>query len=121
MYPRLIKLAEANPDVVFVKVNWDENKDLAKRLGIKVLPYFQFYRGSEGRVAQFSANLGKFQLLHDALTQYGAARCSLGMPDAPLDAFPDIKSHTAAHNNVVPAPASIIVNGEGMSDTAKTH
>ena len=115
LYPRLIKLAEANPDVLFVKINWDDNKDLAKRLGIKVLPFFQLYRGREGRVAQFSANLGKFQLLHDALAQYGAARCSLGMPDAPLDAFPDVKPGAAHGNNVVPAPAGIL---EGVADPA---
>lgn len=33
---QLIKLMEQFPDVVFLKVNFDENKDLCKTLGVKV-------------------------------------------------------------------------------------
>ncbi len=102
LYPRLCKLAEQHPDVLFVKMNWDDNKQLAKRLGIKVLPFFQLYRGSEGKVAQFSANLSKFNLLLDAIAQHGPARCSLTPLGAPLEEYPDVLPHAGVHNNVVP-------------------
>ncbi len=49
------------PDVVFVKINFEENKQLAKQLGVKVLPFFQLYHGAEGKVAEFSCTVSKLQ------------------------------------------------------------
>ena len=77
LYPKLCKIANEYPDVVFVKVNFDENKDLCKSLGVKVLPYFKLYRGTEGCVAQFSASIAKIKLLRAALVEHSAERCSL--------------------------------------------
>lgn len=78
LYPKLCKLARANPDVVFLKINWMDNKALCKSLGIKALPYFHFYRGAEGRVEAFSASITKFQKLKDAVARHSTPRCSLG-------------------------------------------
>ena len=61
LYPKLCKIAAAYPDVVFVKLNFDDNKDLCRSLGVKVLPYFKLYRGTEGCVAQFSASIAKIK------------------------------------------------------------
>lgn len=36
LYPKLNKLCVANPGIVIVKVNWQENKALAKTMGVKV-------------------------------------------------------------------------------------
>lgn len=36
MYPKLSKLCAANPQIVVVKVNFEEHKELAKKLGVKV-------------------------------------------------------------------------------------
>jgi thiol-disulfide isomerase/thioredoxin len=36
LYPKLNKLCVANPSIVIVKVNWMENKALAKTMGVKV-------------------------------------------------------------------------------------
>lgn len=44
----------------------------------QVLPFLQFYRGAEGRVAAFSASVAKVQRLRDALSIYSTPRCSLG-------------------------------------------
>jgi len=77
LYPKLCKIATAYPDVVFVKLNFDDNKDLCKSLGVKVLPYFKLYRGTEGCVAQFSASIAKIKLLRAALEEHSAARCAL--------------------------------------------
>ena len=53
------KIAEANQDILFFKVNFDENKAMCKSLNIKVLPYFHFYRGAAGRLDDFSASISK--------------------------------------------------------------
>ena len=36
LYPKLSKLCAANPQIVVVKVNFEEHKELAKKLGVKV-------------------------------------------------------------------------------------
>ncbi len=56
---QLCKLAAENPDVEFLKVNFDENKPMCKSLNIKFLPYFHFYRGAEGCLEGFSCSLAK--------------------------------------------------------------
>jgi hypothetical protein len=56
---QLCKLAAENPDVEFLKVNFDENKPMCKSLNIKFLPYFYFYRGAEGCLEGFSCSLAK--------------------------------------------------------------
>lgn len=50
LYLKLCKIVVEYSDVVFVKVNFDANKDLCKLLGVKVLLYFKFYCGIEGCV-----------------------------------------------------------------------
>lgn len=80
LYPKLCKIAAEHPDIVFLKVNFDENKPMCKSLNIKVLPNFHFYRGAEGRIDSFSCSLAKLQKLKDAIELHNTARCSLGPP-----------------------------------------
>ncbi|CAM6040005.1 unnamed protein product [Sphagnum compactum] len=80
LYPKLCKLAAEHEDVVFLKVNINENKSMCKSLNIKVLPFFHFYRGAEGRIDSFSCSLSKLQKLKDAIAQHNTARCSMGPP-----------------------------------------
>jgi len=56
---QLCRTAEENPEILFLKVNFDENKPMCKRLNVKVLPYFHFYRGAEGQLESFSCSLAK--------------------------------------------------------------
>eukprot|EP01025_Chloroclados_australasicus_P038203 TRINITY_DN3916_c0_g1_i4.p1 TRINITY_DN3916_c0_g1~~TRINITY_DN3916_c0_g1_i4.p1 ORF type:complete len:248 (-),score=17.24 TRINITY_DN3916_c0_g1_i4:440-1183(-) len=92
LYPKLVKMCKENEDnILLVKVNWQENKDICKPLGIKVLPYFQFYRGAQGRVAAFSASITKIQRLKDAISEHGSPRCQLTALQEPILAeFPDV-------------------------------
>lgn len=78
LYPKLCKLAAEHLDVEFMKVNFEENKPMCKSLNIKVLPYFHFYRGAEGKVDAFSCSLAKLQKLRDALALHNTDRCSIG-------------------------------------------
>ncbi|KHN40327.1 Thioredoxin-like 2, chloroplastic isoform B [Glycine soja] len=76
----LCRTAEEHPEIVFLKVNFDENKPMCKRLNVKVLPYFHFYRGTEGQLESFSCSLAKFQKIKDAIEIHNTARCSIGPP-----------------------------------------
>ncbi|URE14627.1 Thioredoxin-like 2, partial [Musa troglodytarum] len=80
LFPKLCKTAEEHPDILFLKVNFDENKPMCKRLNVRVLPYFHFYRGADGLLQSFSCNLVKFQKITDAIEKHNSARCSIGPP-----------------------------------------
>ncbi|KAH1086643.1 hypothetical protein AAZX31_07G122600 [Glycine max] len=80
LFPKLCRTAEEHPEIVFLKVNFDENKPMCKRLNVKVLPYFHFYRGTEGQLESFSCSLAKFQKIKDAIEIHNTARCSIGPP-----------------------------------------
>lgn len=80
LFPKLCKTAEEHPDILFAKVNFDANKKMCKRLNVRVLPYFHFYRGAEGLLEYFSCSLAKFQKIKDAIALHNTARCSIGPP-----------------------------------------
>lgn len=56
---QLCRTAEDHPEILFLKVNFDENKPMCKSMNVKVLPYFHFYRGAEGQLESFSCSLAK--------------------------------------------------------------
>ncbi|XP_051113793.1 thioredoxin-like 2, chloroplastic [Andrographis paniculata] len=85
IFPKLCRTAAEHPDIVFLKVNFDENKPMCKKLNVKVLPYFQFYRGADGLLDEFSCSLAKFQKIKDAIEVHNTARCSIGPPKGIAD------------------------------------
>lgn len=60
--PQLCMMAKEHPEILFLKVNFDENKPMCKRLNVRVLPYFHFYRGADGLLESFSCNLAKVRI-----------------------------------------------------------
>ncbi|EOA17394.1 hypothetical protein CARUB_v10005688mg [Capsella rubella] len=76
MFPKLCKTAAEHPEILFLKVNFDENKSLCKSLNVKVLPYFHFYRGADGQVESFSCSLAKFQKLREAIKRHNLGNFS---------------------------------------------
>ena len=72
-----------HPDIVFLKVNFDENKPMCKSLNVRVLPFFHFYRGADGQLESFSCSLAKFQKIKDAIQLHNTDRCSLGPAKVP--------------------------------------
>ncbi|KAF5458845.1 hypothetical protein F2P56_022845 [Juglans regia] len=80
LFPKLRRTAEELPEIVFLKVNFDENKPMCKSLNVKVLPYFHFYRGADGQLESFSCSLAKFQKIRDAIITHNTDRCSIGPP-----------------------------------------
>ncbi|KAF2583699.1 hypothetical protein F2Q70_00034341 [Brassica cretica] len=83
LFPKLCKTAVEHPDILFLKVNFDENKPMCKSLNVKVLPYFHFYRGSDGQLESFSCSLAKFQKIKDAIRLHNTDRCSIGPAKGP--------------------------------------
>ncbi|KAJ3694094.1 hypothetical protein LUZ60_009574 [Juncus effusus] len=80
LYPKLCRTVQEHPDILFLKVNFDENKPMCKRLNVRTLPHFQFYRGADGQLEAFSCSLAKFQKIKDAIATHSTDRCSIGPP-----------------------------------------
>ncbi|XP_009784833.1 thioredoxin-like 1-1, chloroplastic [Nicotiana tabacum] len=78
LHPKICQLAEMNPDVQFLQVNYEEHKSMCYSLNVHVLPFFRFYRGAEGRLCSFSCTNATIKKFKDALAKYGADCCSLG-------------------------------------------
>ncbi|KAJ0977483.1 hypothetical protein J5N97_012957 [Dioscorea zingiberensis] len=74
------RTARDHPDILFLKVDFDENKPMCKRLNVRMLPWFHFYRGADGLLESFSCSLPKFQKLKDAIATHNTPRCSIGPP-----------------------------------------
>ncbi|XP_023519468.1 thioredoxin-like 1-1, chloroplastic [Cucurbita pepo subsp. pepo] len=84
LHPKICQLAELNPDAIFLKVNFEELKTMCQALHIRVLPFFRFYRGGEGRVCSFSCTNATIKKFKDALAEHGSDRSSI-LPAKGLD------------------------------------
>ncbi|WJX32054.1 hypothetical protein P8452_20425 [Trifolium repens] len=78
LHPKICQIAELNPSVIFLKVNYDELRSMCQCLHIHVLPFFRFYRGAEGRLCSFSCTNATIKKFKDAIAKHGNERCSLG-------------------------------------------
>lgn len=78
LHPKLCQLAEMNPEVEFLAVNYEEHKSMCYSLNVHVLPFFRFYRGAHGRLCSFSCTNATIKKFRDALAKHGPERCSLG-------------------------------------------
>ncbi|WCJ35922.1 Thioredoxin-like 1-1 chloroplastic [Euphorbia peplus] len=78
LHPKICAMAESYPDAIFLKVNYEELKTMCHSLHIHVLPFFRFYRGSEGRLCSFSCTNSTIKKFKDAMVKHGVDRCSLG-------------------------------------------
>lgn len=91
LYPKICKMMSDHlDDVVFLKVSFEDNKEMCKTMGIKVLPYFHFYRGAEGKVDAFSCTVSKIQKFRDAIDEYTSPFCNLTEVEG-IEEFPEIK------------------------------
>eukprot|EP00210_Caulerpa_lentillifera_P005725 g5473.t1 len=71
LHPKLSQICAENPNMVLLMVDWDENMDICKTMGVKVLPFFHFYRRPFGRQTSFSISVSKIAKLKDAIKLYG--------------------------------------------------
>ncbi|KAJ9568355.1 hypothetical protein OSB04_004321 [Centaurea solstitialis] len=79
LHPKICQLAESNPDAIFLQVNYEELKPMCYALGIHVLPFFRFYKGSEGKICSFSCTIATIKKFKDALSKHKTDdECDLG-------------------------------------------
>ncbi|XVE97997.1 hypothetical protein REPUB_Repub03eG0067400 [Reevesia pubescens] len=78
LFPKLCRTAQEHPEILFLKVNFDENKPMCKSLNVKVLPYFHFYRGAHGQLESFSCSLAKFQKIKGAIEMHSQPHSHIG-------------------------------------------
>ncbi|KFK31066.1 hypothetical protein AALP_AA6G064000 [Arabis alpina] len=78
LHPKICKIAEKNPEVEFLQVNYEEQRSLCQSLHVHVLPFFRFYRGSSGRVCSFSCTNATIKKFKEALEKHGREQCSIG-------------------------------------------
>jgi len=71
MAPKYQRIAEDWPDVEFCDILFDNNKNLCKSLGIKVLPYVEIIAGGKGKVEGFSCGPSKVSQLQEKLEVHG--------------------------------------------------
>ena len=85
VFPKVVAAAAANPDALFVKLEFEQNKDVCRALGVKALPSFLFYRGADGKLETLVAGPSKAALLADAIERHSSPRCALseGVRGAP--------------------------------------
>ncbi|KAK3151507.1 hypothetical protein QOZ80_3AG0246760 [Eleusine coracana subsp. coracana] len=78
LHPKICQIAEQNPDVLFLQVNYEEHKSMCYSLHVHVLPFFRFYRGAQGKLCSFSCTNATIKKFRDALAKHKPDRCSLG-------------------------------------------
>lgn len=106
LFPKLRKLCLEHPDVRFVAVNFDtpQGKSISRGLGVKVLPFFMFYRGAEGKVDAFSASVSKVVKLREAIEDHKSPRCCL--LDQPANYLPEFPTVFPRDDSPEEAPPS---------------
>ena len=61
--PEFEKLAELNPNVVFIKVDVDDASEIAAKCGIRAMPTFHYYKGGEKVAEVVGADVDKIKAL----------------------------------------------------------
>ncbi|XP_022743222.1 thioredoxin-like 1-1, chloroplastic [Durio zibethinus] len=127
LHPKICQLAEMNPDLQFLQVNYEEHKSMCYSLNVHVLPFFRFYSGAQGRLCSFSCTNATIKKFKDALAKYKPDPCSLG----PAKGLEEKELLALAANKVlsfnytpkpvqpahVPAREEILVSKEVPSDS----
>lgn len=75
------RLARQFRNVVFVKMDYERNKDLCKRLGIIMMPTFIFYHGALGEIDKFSCGPSRAYVIQKKVEDLINGQCALGDPD----------------------------------------
>lgn len=93
LHPKICQIAEDNPDIEVLKINFHENKALCRCLKVSVLPFLHFYRGKAGRIDAFSCSLTKIAKLRAAVAKHKGDQLALPAPGpvAPVADRKDLK------------------------------
>jgi len=70
LYPKLNQICRDNPDMLVLKVDWDDNPELCQVMGVKALPFFHFYQNPFGCVDSFTISVSRIRKLKDTIAVY---------------------------------------------------
>ncbi|CAH1428352.1 unnamed protein product [Lactuca virosa] len=82
LHPKICQLAESNPNTIFLQVNYEELKPMCHSLHIHVLPFFRFYKGSQGKLCSFSCTIATIKKFKDAVSKHKNDACDLNLGPA---------------------------------------
>eukprot|EP00168_Porphyra_purpurea_P006820 TRINITY_DN1840_c0_g1_i10.p1 TRINITY_DN1840_c0_g1~~TRINITY_DN1840_c0_g1_i10.p1 ORF type:complete len:233 (+),score=70.05 TRINITY_DN1840_c0_g1_i10:690-1388(+) len=114
--PKVARLAHEFPEIRFYEIDYEANKELCWRLGVKNLPTFHFYSGAAGRVEDFNAGPARAHVIREKVVEYALGKCALPTPAAV--AGDDAEARPAAEASTLAAePASTVggTSGWGFS------
>ncbi|KAK7286526.1 hypothetical protein RJT34_21580 [Clitoria ternatea] len=125
LHPKICQLAEMNPEVLFLQVNYEEHKSMCYSLNVHVLPFFRFYRGAHGRLCSFSCTNATIKKFKDALAKHTPDRCSLGpakgLEEKELLALAATKDLSFTYSPKPLQPAHVTANEELATGSAPAH
>lgn len=70
VHPLVEEAARANPDVLFLKFNVGDNRELGRALPVKIFPFFHFYRGSPTKLDALCVTARNFPRLEKFITKF---------------------------------------------------
>ncbi|KAJ8449634.1 hypothetical protein Cgig2_005656 [Carnegiea gigantea] len=114
---KLCRLAKEYPEILFLKVNFDENKAMCKSMNVKVLPYFHLYRGADGQLDSFSCSLAKFQKLKEAIDAHNPAGANSSSAEVADELRPD-SSSSVEDESLDSTDSSSSVKDEALESTS---
>lgn len=77
LQPKVARLAREFDNVKFLKMDYEENKELCYRLGVAAMPTFIFYKGSAGEVDKFSCGPQRANVIREKIEQVLEGKCAL--------------------------------------------
>lgn len=83
--PKLNRLCREFPTVTFVKLDYERNKELCRRLGVVTMPTFIFYSGAAGEVEKFSCGPARAHVLRQKVVDIMAGVCELPEEEGPKE------------------------------------
>lgn len=119
--PKVARLAHEFPEIIFYEIDYEANKELCWRLGVKNLPTFHFYSGAAGRVEDFNAGPARAHIIREKVVEYALGSCAMPTAEADdasnADAVAEVAAPSAAVATEVAQPA-VAVSGWGAPAVA---
>jgi len=70
MEPKVKRLAREFPQMLFCELDFQQNQDLCRDIGVKSIPAFHFYHSDNGRVEDFTAGPARAAILRQKVEKY---------------------------------------------------
>ncbi|KAF8667826.1 hypothetical protein HU200_052638 [Digitaria exilis] len=77
LHSKVHQFAGMHPELQFLMVNYNEQREICKKINVHVLPLFRFYKGAQGRIYSFSCTISTIHKFKDALKRHGVQTLSL--------------------------------------------